>query len=501
MRAQVLTRLSNAPYVSGLQPGEAGHAYFWARSGNEPSISLWRTDGTIGGTSRFVGNFVGSAIGNPDPGRREIIEHNGIVVFVADDGVHGRELWRSDGTDAGTFLLKDFYDGDNGGFPPTPRYFTIFKNSIYFVAYESDHNWQLWKTDGTVTGTTRVSNVSGYIDPNFHRSLFATNATLFFGANSPSFEYELWKTDGTAEGTTLVKVIPRDVPDYVEFLGQLSERVLFRVASRLWSTDGSTVGTVPIEVGSTDSSFPGGDAVVYGGKLYYAAQDSSSNNEPWVSDGTTAGTHVLNDIVAGQQGSFPRGFAVLGNSFYFSAQTVANNENVSLFKSDGTAGGTVPIAQAGPSSNAGISTAGALLYFSSSDSFNLWRSDGTVSGTFRVVLNQHGTEDAGSFTPVGDRMLFIATDGINGYQVWSATPEVVGAPQITSILHLMDGSVTVQGTGASSTSYTLQRSLTMPLPAAFEPLTTVTTNSAGAWTYTDTAVSNQTRAFYRAVVP
>jgi ELWxxDGT repeat protein len=43
----------------------------------------------------------------------------GKLFFTAGDGVHGRELWTSDGTEAGTVLVKDIKPGKRTGPLPT----------------------------------------------------------------------------------------------------------------------------------------------------------------------------------------------------------------------------------------------------------------------------------------------------------------------------------------------------------------------------------------------
>ena len=70
-----------------------------------------------------------------------------MLYFQADDGISGAELWRTDGTDAGTVLVKDLLPGSRGS---APKYMTVFKNKLYFQANGVDTTWILTNTGGDV---------------------------------------------------------------------------------------------------------------------------------------------------------------------------------------------------------------------------------------------------------------------------------------------------------------------------------------------------------------
>ena len=71
---------------------------------------------------------------------------NGELFFAADDSTHGKQLWESNGTAAGTVRLTDGNDA-NGGINPTDL--TAVGNTLYFSAYDGTDGEQLWKSDGT----------------------------------------------------------------------------------------------------------------------------------------------------------------------------------------------------------------------------------------------------------------------------------------------------------------------------------------------------------------
>ena len=201
-------------------------------------IELWKSDGTAAGTT--------------------IVKHlrspffltnvNGTLFFAADDGTHGMELWKSDGSDAGTVLVKDIVPGSGSGISTfIPGAFANVSGTLFFVAQNGTTNFvpnfELWKSDGTAAGTVMVANDV------FPELLTNIGGTLFFAGG------ELWKSDGTAAGTVMVKDINPGVN------------------------------------GSLASNFTD-----VNGTVFFAATDGIHGLELWKSDGTDAGTTMVKDI-------------------------------------------------------------------------------------------------------------------------------------------------------------------------------------------------------------
>jgi ELWxxDGT repeat protein len=234
-----------------------------------------------------------------------MIALNDTLYFVAEDPVHGIELWKSDGTEAGTVLVKDISPGPRSSYP---AFLTDVAGTLFFVAEDPVHGRELWKSDGTEAGTVLVKDIrpgagSGLPVHPSHGNLTAVGKTLFFAADDGAHGLELWKSDGTAAGTVLVKDI-RPGPE--------GSRLIFGM----------------------------GPMVDVNGTLYFAADDGAHGRELWKSDGTEAGTVLVKDIKPGPEGSGPSSLANVNGTLFFAARDGAH---LKLWTSDGTAAGTVPV--------------------------------------------------------------------------------------------------------------------------------------------------------------
>ncbi len=149
----------------------------------------------------------GSSSPNAEPDRVAV---GGFVYFVADDGSHGRELWKTDGTSAGTTMVSDI--DDNGSDGSDPRNLAVLDGEILFSADDGDVGRELWKTDGTSAGTVLVKDIRDLgANGSSPDSLTRADDHLYFsaldGKGLGDNGRELWKTDGTEAGTVLVEDI------------------------------------------------------------------------------------------------------------------------------------------------------------------------------------------------------------------------------------------------------------------------------------------------------
>src|SRR5262249_13164974 len=210
--------------------------------------------------------------------------------------VHGRELWKSNGTAAGTTLVKDVRPGAASS---SPYDLTNVNGTVYFSAYESGNGEGLWKSDGTTNGTVLVKEIYTGLYGNGSHVLPVTelNGALVFAALDQSYvghSFQLWKSDGTAAGTIVVS-------------GSISDPT---------------------------------NLTVLNGALFFAAGDGPLHGrEPWKSDGTAAGTVIVKDVNATPLGSNPQNFTNFNGTLFFGANDGIHYSG--LWKTNGTVAGTM----------------------------------------------------------------------------------------------------------------------------------------------------------------
>lgn len=270
-------RGTSLPYFDDdFDPVAAAGVAFFVSDG-----ALWRTDATLEGTFAVASDVLQLHAAG---------EH---VFFIAQGSAHGNELWVSDGTLAGTHIVKDIHPGredaffgDDYGFPVV---FQTMGNSVIFAADDGQHGVEPWRSDGTEAGTVLLRDVAPGLAssmlPKFDPEVTAVaGGFAYFVADDGVHGRELWRTDGT-DRTELVHDIAR---------GQAS---------------------------STPTGMRG-----IGERVYFSADDGKHGRELWWS--SLAGTGLVADIAIGSDSSLPHDITELDGWLYFFAMTEATGDEL-----------------------------------------------------------------------------------------------------------------------------------------------------------------------------
>ncbi len=383
-------------------------------SGNE---QLWITDGTVAGT-RVVKVFAGASIsGLTMIGAR--------VYFAVDDGVHGPELWASDGTSAGTFLVQDINPGSAGS---SPQRLIDVNGELFFAAGDPTHGVEPWKSDGTSAGTMLIKDIAPGVNSAFFGIPYTNvNGTVFFDASDVTNGVELWKSDGTAAGTVMVKDInPGATASFPQDFINVDGTLFFAATdvqhgTELWSSDGTSAGTQmvkDINAGGIGAFNAGVSLANVNGTLFFNADDGIDGFELWKSDGTAAGTVMVANINPGAASSSPNSLTNVNGTLFFFADDGTHGQE--LWKSDGTAAGTTLVKDINPGGGSVLTVPGntininGTLFFDADDGINgpqLWKSDGTTAGTTLIKIITPGGSAPQQFTNVNGALEFYAFDG------------------------------------------------------------------------------------------
>ncbi|RYD38479.1 MAG: hypothetical protein EOP87_01495 [Verrucomicrobiaceae bacterium] len=426
------------------------HLYFTATGGGL-LVELWRTDGTAAGTTMVKDIRPGGLPSNP----RDLTKLGDLVIFSADNGTNGTELWTSDGTDAGTVLLKDINAGST---PSYPFPLAVIDSTLYFRADDGTNGAELWKTDGTTAGTLIVRNInpgSGSSSPTFLTTL---GSTMFFTCTTSSGT-ELWKTNGTSAGTVIVRDInsgsASSSPSHIATIGST---IYFTAATaangnELWKSDGTGAGTtmvLDIYPGVRSSTIS--DHFLKDGIIHFTAIKGLDDWQLWRSDGTGDGTYPLTSIPTNEPGEYSaraRALASLGPYVVFTNEDRYGRE---LWRTDGTPGGTRMIndINPGPATSTPeytpqqFAVLGSLAYIIADDGVNgaeLWQTDGTEDGTRMVhdITGDPGSSKPLDLTVIGQKLYFTAMTEREGREWYVYDPAAPGPPL------LVNGGVTATG--------------------------------------------------------
>jgi ELWxxDGT repeat protein len=468
--------------ILGSSSAVIGNGLYYPAYNQQYGAELWMTEFTSMTTSLVKDIFPGGGHGVTNVDATAMVNTNGPLFFSGQQSsVEGYELWKSDGNTNGTVLVKDIFAGSESS---APMYFATLNGITYFSAGEEirtagrgPQKWpvlyrQLYRSDGTSSGTFMVKDLQSNPYTSLVSYLTAVNGLLYFsvlqGKEAPPYTGTftgLARSDGSSNGTFIIAsnskagedASPGHGRDYFKALGtnmvfQLTKEAL---GSEPWITDGTTQGTLllkdinPGSAGSNLSFF-----IQMGGYIYFTADDGNHGQELWRSDGTTQGTVMIADINRGSASSSPQWLTPVGSTLYFTASGGAEGrqlwkyepgastplQRVAIINPSGdcepllydkhpewkSSRSYIPEYYDGMLAVVQLDDA-ARIYFIANDGkhgFELWQSDGTDLGTrmVRDVCVNCTTTEITNVRNVLDYVWFVQDDGTHGAEPWLLNP-------------------------------------------------------------------------------
>jgi len=257
------------------------------------------------GKSQLVKNI--NPLGDSNP--EYLYGYYDILYFTADDGRHGREPWRSDGTINGTTMIKDIYDGVNSSEPSS---FNMLGDMLIFSANDGVHEQELWQSYGSKTTTKMIKDIepgSDGSDPGWSNRL--GDSVIFFPAKTNKYGNELWRYDMQHGAYLLADINDKKKDSNPAAIGSVGWEMFFsaddgKTGVELWKTE------PPYEYAYQVSDINPGKRNanpkplgVMGTTLFFTANDGIHGEEVWYSEFPHYKTFLLKDIRTGSRGSTP----------------------------------------------------------------------------------------------------------------------------------------------------------------------------------------------------
>lgn len=343
--------------------------FFRANDGINGS-ELWVTDGTAEGTTLFADISPGGLSSSPD----NFVVVGDLMVFEATTAEFGQELWVTDGTPEGTVLLEDLQAGPGSSMVSLRSEYKLGTSMTLFTAddgisgealYSTDGSaitylvnvtsadeqiviarpkeavseiffsigTKFYVTDGTVAGTTMLSEEVAVGGPSRISSYTLGGKTHFFGTDPASAVDSLWETDGTIAGTKAIisglgsSAVSRRGSSATVGLGfgpvlngKLSLITDNGVGVNVWTTDGTSLDLLFDE---TYDWVLDAELSMAGDQVLFQIIQSSNGTalDLWASDYSPLNTVLIASFPNGVSTSTGESVAISGNQTLFTVDT------------------------------------------------------------------------------------------------------------------------------------------------------------------------------------
>jgi ELWxxDGT repeat protein len=404
---------------------------------------LWRSDGTAAGTMPVRNPR--SGFGTLDPEDLTVVGHT--LFFGGSDGHGGAALWKSNGTAAGTVMVRDINPGASATMPDN---LLSVNNKLVFVADDGQHGRQIWGSDGTAKGTKMLTDIAAAGGNPDISDLTWVNNNLYFTADLGNVQgRQLW------EHTLLVGNINLGYAD-VSNLTRLGTSLYFVADDPINGGSALNVLNAKGKVTNLGTFYetPPDQLTAVNGKMFFTADDGMGDgiNDLWVTNGAPNGTISLTSINAQPDNPWFPPLVSFKGLLYFSADDGINHDQ--LWVSNGTVQGTFLLQVINPTGGASLedmTVAGfgpsARLFFSAVDGSHgaeLWSTDGAPGGAalVRDIAPGPASSDPQNLIAVNDllggggTLFFTVHDAVHGDQLWEtgefATPWVACPAQVSN---------------------------------------------------------------------
>jgi len=413
-----------------------GQLYF-AVNFEDGRTALWKSGGTEASTTEVRAFPAQPPWSGPRVGA--LAPAGDTLFFLAAEPATGNELWVTDGTSGGTRLVRELTPGPEGSWL---SHLTGLGRTLVFVRFipaspTSPESMELWRSDGSAAGTERLVELGPGASVSW-QELRLDSAALFI-VTHPSRGTELWRTDGTAAGTSLVRHLDSGQVNVLDVRTE-GRRAFFTLSdegnTEVWQTDGTPGGTLRLYTFG-----PGSLPRLLGSIGEHLYLTLSDLEQQWLrvyrlrTGGTSSREYVASvpNPYASQPDAFPGLSDVArteGKIFFSIAIGSAGPapRDTQLWVTDGTKAGTKllrrPLSLSDEYSSPIYAVSSELVFFSAFEQaagIEPWVSDGTVSGTRRLRDIAPGAESSypRSFLRTGDRVYFGAYDDTQAGQLWS----------------------------------------------------------------------------------